>query len=194
MKKIHFFFSGYITRIMVKFVTLIFKLKYFPYLSFHSTARVDKRVKIDFHGMLGDKFKLILDKRVKIYNDVFFQGLGPISIGENTYVGAFSIFGCYDSITIGKNVMIAQSVSIRDHNHKFDDLDIPMRLQGIAKAPIVIEDDVWIGYGVIINKGVTVEKGAILGAGAVITKNVPAYAIVGGVPGKIIKYRTDKKK
>lgn len=194
MKKIYCFFIGNFIRIKLRLVTLSFKIKYYPYLSFHSTARVDKRVKIDFHGILENKFKLTLDKRVKIYNDVFFQGLGHITIGENTYVGAFSIFGSYDSITIGKNVMIAQSVSIRDHNHRFDDLDIPMRLQGIVKAPIVIEDDVWIGYGVIINKGVTVKKGAILAAGSVITKDVPAYAIVGGVPGKIIKYRTDKKK
>ena len=193
MNKLYSYCIKQTERISLRLITFFFKLKYLPYLSFHSTSRVDKRVRIDFHGILDHKFKLTLGKRVKIFNDVFFQGLGPINIGENTYVGAFSVFGCYDSITIGKNVMIAQSVSIRDHNHGFENLDIPMRDQGIIKAPIVIEDDVWIGYGVIINKGVTVRNGAILAAGAVITKDVPAYAIVGGVPGKIIKYRTDKK-
>jgi acetyltransferase-like isoleucine patch superfamily enzyme len=56
---------------------------------------------------------------------------------------------------------------------------------------VVIEDDVWIGTRAIILHGVTIGRGAIIGAGAVVTKNVPPYAIVGGVPAKIIKFRWD---
>jgi acetyltransferase-like isoleucine patch superfamily enzyme len=189
MKYLYGVVLGFFSRFRILFCTYFFKLKYLPYLDFHTTSRVLPRVKIDFHGDLKTMFKLKLGKRTKIFNDVFFQGSGIIEIGENTYVGAFSILGSYESIIIGKNVMIAQGVSIRDHNHKFDSVDMPMKDQGIEKAPIVIEDDVWIGYGVVINKGVTVKKGAVLGAGSVVTKDVPAYAIVGGVPAKVIKYR-----
>ena len=71
----------------------------------------------------------------------------------------------------------------------FQDINIPMKNQGIHTSPIIIEDDVWIGYGAVITKGVTIRKGAIIGANAVVTKDVPEYAIVGGVPAKIIKYR-----
>ena len=65
-----------------------------------------------------------------------------------------------------------------------------MKNQGIHTSPIIIEDDVWVGYGAVITKGVTISKGAIIGANAVVTKDVPKYAIVGGVPAKIIKYRS----
>ena len=64
-----------------------------------------------------------------------------------------------------------------------------MNRQGGTKEPIIIEDDVWIGYGVIITAGVYVGKGAILAAGAVVTKDVEPYTIVGGVPAKPIGVR-----
>jgi acetyltransferase-like isoleucine patch superfamily enzyme len=92
-------------------------------------------------------------------------------------------------IKIGKNVMISEMVTIRDTNHIFVNKDIPMIDQGIEAKGIQIEDDVWIGHGVVILPGVTVGRGAILAAGAVVTKNVPINAIVGGVPARIIRSR-----
>lgn len=65
-----------------------------------------------------------------------------------------------------------------------------MNLQGMSKEhPVLIEDDVWIGANVIILPGVKISKGSIIGAGSVVTKNVPEYAIVGGNPARVIKYR-----
>ena len=65
--------------------------------------------------------------------------------------------------------------------------------EAFSKGDIHIEDDVWIGLGVTVMSGVTIGQGAIIAAKAVVTKDVPPYAIVGGVPAKVIRYRFDEK-
>ncbi|MCA9936785.1 MAG: hypothetical protein KC415_22775 [Anaerolineales bacterium] len=73
--------------------------------------------------------------------------------------------------------------------HGFADVQRPISEQGYTNAPIVIEDDVWIGFQAVILPGVTVGKGSIIGAGAVVTKDVPPYSIMGGVPARLIRQR-----
>jgi maltose O-acetyltransferase len=92
-------------------------------------------------------------------------------------------------IIIGNNVMMAPNVGIIAANHRFDRTDIPMKLQGIEENCVIIEDDVWIGYGAYILSGVKVGKGSIIAAEVVVTRNVPDYSIVGGIPAKVIKVR-----
>ena len=75
------------------------------------------------------------------------------------------------------------------YSHAYDTREIPIIDQGYYDAPIVVEDDVWIGFGAIILAGVTIGRGAIIGAGSVVNKDVPPYAIVGGVPAKVLKMR-----
>ncbi|WP_343672660.1 acyltransferase [Chitinophaga sp.] len=111
-----------------------------------------------------------------------------ISIGRNSGLGVRAYVR--GPLTIGENVMMGPEVIILTRNHKYDDLSIPMNRQKEAVVkPVEINDDVWIGTRVIILPGVTIGKGAIIGAGAVVTKSVPDYAIVGGNPAKILKYR-----
>lgn len=95
---------------------------------------------------------------------------------------------------IGKNVMMGPDVTILTHTHNIERIDIPMRLQGMRVAEVVIGNDVWIGMRVIIMPGVKVGDGVVIGAGAVVTKDVPDFAIVGGVPAKIIRYRNSNDK
>lgn len=178
-----------IFKIKDKISTLIFRMRYFPYIKLGGNNVIRKNVTIRPFSKGKTSLKIHLGKRANIYSDVLIQGSGEIHLGERSFIGSFSTIGCNEKIMIGKNVMIAQSVSIRDTDHGFDDLIKPMIDQGITTAPIMINDNVWIGHGAIITKGITINSGAIIGANAVVTKDVPKNAIVGGVPAKLIRYR-----
>lgn len=92
-------------------------------------------------------------------------------------------------LRIGDNVMMGPEVTILTHTHRIDRTDIPMGQQGSMVSEVVIGDDVWIGMRAIILPGVRIGSGAVIGAGAVVTKDVPDYAVVGGVPARVIRYR-----
>jgi maltose O-acetyltransferase len=85
--------------------------------------------------------------------------------------------------------MIAPEVIILTLGHRHDSIETPMCGQGGYATKVIIEDDVWIGIRVIVLPGVKIGKGSIVGAGAVVTKDVPPWTIVGGVPAKVIKRR-----
>lgn len=127
-------------------------------------------------------------KNVNIEQGAFFHSGRHITIGDNSAIGINAVLS--GKIMIGKDVMMGRDVIMRTINHRFSSCDIPMNQQGFEpEEPISIGDDVWIGDRVIVLAGVNVGKGSILGAGAVVTKDVPEYAIMGGVPAKVIKYR-----
>jgi acetyltransferase-like isoleucine patch superfamily enzyme len=96
---------------------------------------------------------------------------------------------CRDHITIGDDCIFADSVQLYDHDHLYEDLSKPIKSQGYSLGSIVVGNDVWLGARVIVLKGVTIGDGAIVAAGAVVTRNIPPYAIAGGVPAKVIKSR-----
>lgn len=127
-------------------------------------------------------------KEVNIEKGVTFGRGSDISIGDYSGIGIDA--RVQGPLKIGKNVMMGPEVIIYTHNHKFDRKDIPMIAQGVSEAKeVVIDDDVWIGARVIILPGVHIHQGAIVSAGAVVTKDVEAFQIVGGVPAKVIKSR-----
>ena len=112
---------------------------------------------------------------------------GGISIGKGSGLGVNCLV--HGPLEIGEKVMMGPDVVILTHTHNIDRTDIPMGDQGSRVAKVTIGNDVWIGMRSIIMPGVKIGNGAVIGAGAIVTKNVPDYAIVGGVPAKIIKYR-----
>ncbi|MFC3809468.1 acyltransferase [Lacihabitans lacunae] len=177
-----------INKIITFFWTYYYKIFWFKTLNIHPNARIRGFIRINLFKKYGNLL-INLKDRTSIFPNVIIQGSGTLEIGENSFIGSFTVLGINERITIGKNVMISQTVSIRDTDHVFKNCNTPMIQQGITTSPITIEEDVWIGYGAVITKGVNIGKGAIVGANAVVTKDVPPYAIVGGVPAKIIKYR-----
>jgi acetyltransferase-like isoleucine patch superfamily enzyme len=112
-----------------------------------------------------------------------------LKVGDHSNIGPYSYIGCSGFIEIGSRVMMGPRVNLMSENHAFDRTDIPMKDQGVTRGFIRIEDDVWIGVNVTILANVTVGRGAIVAAGAVVTKDVPPYTVVGGVPAKVIKER-----
>ncbi len=110
-----------------------------------------------------------------------------IKIGKESLVGEYSVIRGQGGVTIGDRVYTSPFSQIIAVNHVFDDPAIPFVDQGITAEGILIEDDVWIGAGAVITDGVRVGKGAVIAAGAVVTRDVPAHTVVGGVPAKAIK-------
>lgn len=115
-----------------------------------------------------------------------------VVLGDSVNLNGCFIIG-NGGVTIGSYFHSGRDLTIITSNHNYDsDTYIPYDKKRIDE-PVVIEDFVWIGHGVIIMPGVTIGKGAIIAAGALVTKDIPACAIVGGNPAKVIKYRDIEK-
>ena len=113
-----------------------------------------------------------------------------LTIGDNSGIGRDSIIASH--VRIGNGVMMGPQCIIYTRNHKFSDINVPMFKQGFSEVkPVEISDDVWIGARVTILPGVKIGKGAVIGAGSVVTKDVPEYAVIGGNPTRVIKYRNN---
>lgn len=115
-----------------------------------------------------------------------------VVIGNNVGIAANGFIAVRGNLEIGDNTIIGPNVNIHTENHIFDDKDIPIRLQGAKRKGVKIGQDCWIGTKSIILDGITIGKGCIIAAGSVVNKDIPDYAIVGGVPAKVIKFRGER--
>jgi len=121
-------------------------------------------------------------------------GEGKISIGENSYLGRHSIIQVSPGyeVAIGKNCSLGPWLKIWTESADVDsDFNI-LDQKKDKKGSVIIKDAVWIGANVLISPNVTIGKNAIVGANSVVTKDVPDFAIVGGVPAKLIRYKSIK--
>jgi acetyltransferase-like isoleucine patch superfamily enzyme len=127
--------------------------------------------------------------------DIFFKIDGPynegikINIGKDCFIGKSCEFNITKSIIIKNSCLIASGCKFIDHDHGFADLTKYINLQRGSISEIVIDDNVWLGFNVIILKGVKIGYGAIVAAGSVVNKNIPANEIWGGIPAKKISNR-----
>lgn len=142
-------------------------------------------------------YKFLLKKLgsfILIYPGVHLTHTYGISFGKKCSINSGAILDGRGGITIGDDVMIGPHSYIASSSHTYDNPKVPMTSRGHFMKPVTIKDDVWIGANTTILGGVTIGKGVIVGAGAVVTKNVPNYTIVGGVPAKKIGFRGEEKK
>jgi acetyltransferase-like isoleucine patch superfamily enzyme len=114
---------------------------------------------------------------------------GTIEIGRRTSIGPYAVLYGHGGLSIGNDVLIASHAVLIPSTHKFADPDLPIMDQGEASLGITIGHGVWLATQAVILDGVHVGEGAIVAAGAVVRESVPPYAIVAGVPAKIVRYR-----
>lgn len=122
--------------------------------------------------------------------NVLFREPGEgLKVGDDSNIGPYSWIGCSGYVEIGQKVMLGPSVSLLAENHNFERTDIPMKQQGVTRQSIIIEDDCWLGANCSVLAGVRIGRGSIVATGAVVTKDIPPYSIVGGVPAKVLRSR-----
>lgn len=147
---------------------------------------IGKNTSIGKHCVLGCWVKY----KGKTYTPV-------IKIGDGTSIGKYSHISAAKEITIGNGVLTGRFCYISDNNHGTSDIDVlhkrPADRDLYIKGPVHIGNNVWIGDRVCILSGVTIGDGAVIAANAVVTKDVPAYSVVGGVPANVIKTNSQNK-
>lgn len=154
----------------------------------HSTLRgqvfyIDRR----HHITTAPGAQMRIGRSTSIMRDANMQVRGLLSIGDNVFINRDVHIVARESVTIGDGCLFGERVSIHDENHVNSDPDLPVSQQGLRSAPIRIGNDVWLGANVVVLSGVTIGDRAVVAAGSVVTKDVAAGDLVGGVPAKVIR-------
>lgn len=198
-------------RLITKAAKLFFycpyrKLRKDPFISLGSSI-LGKSFNVCYRVPRVNKSMTIGDRCILLNENIFESNEGFISIGHGTFINSGTKIISRSSVTIGNNVTIAWGCMIYDHDsHSLDyrdriadqgqQLDDWHRGNFIANKnwktvnskPIVIGDNAWLGFEVVVLKGVTIGKGAIIGAKSVVTHDIPAWSVAAGNPAKVVKY------
>lgn len=154
--------------------------RYLPW-SISPGGRYAKAIRARLCARLFD----VCGEAVNVEPGVWFGSGSEIRLGHRSGLGKDAVI--MGQAHIGDDVMMGPRVMILSTNHNFSDVDRPMNRQGLTpSAPVVIEDDVWIGAGVILLPGRRVGSGAIVAAGCVVSQDVPPRSIVGGNPMRVL--------
>lgn len=130
--------------------------------------------------------KLIIGDRTIIENHVILNnGIGDIEIGNNTMITSRGMI--LGPVLIGNNVVLGIGSQILGLTHDYEDIEKPIKDQGVSGTKVIIEDDVWIGGNCVIIQGIKIGKHSLVAAGSVVTKDVEPYTIVAGNPARPIK-------
>lgn len=139
--------------------------------------------------------RIVLGRWVHIGNRCAIRAHeGTVRIGDKVVFGTDITVNGYLDIEVGAATLIADWVYVCDFDHVTTDLTMPIKDQGIVKSPVRIGPDCWLGTKVTVTRGVRIGRGSVVAANAVATRDVPAYAIVGGVPARFIRSRRPDEK
>jgi acetyltransferase-like isoleucine patch superfamily enzyme len=155
-------------------------------------ARIGRNVVIEAGVLVFHPENVEIGDGVYVGHGTILKGYyrSRMVIGDGTWIGQQCFFHSAGDLTIGRYVGIGPGVKIITSSHAEEGVQKPILLSRIEFSPVVVEDDADIGVGSVILPGVRVGQGAQIGAGAVVASNVPPYAIVAGVPARLIRMRT----
>ena len=114
---------------------------------------------------------------------------GSLTVGDRVVLGGRNTINAYLDVEIGDDCIFADWIYVCDFDHKFDDLTMTIKKQGIVKSPVKIGRDCWIGEKSTVLRGVTIGEGSVIASHALVNRDVPPLSIVGGVPGRVLKTR-----
>jgi acetyltransferase-like isoleucine patch superfamily enzyme len=156
-----------------------------------SGGRVGRHLSVGrgVHVFASHDAKILIGDRVSLGTGVILivGSKATFDVGNDVYVGHYTLIGAELSIVIGERVLIAEHCSIRDHNH--DVSAISMRSASLVCSPVCIGDDSWIARGVAVLEGARIGEGAVIGANAVVRGAIPENAIAVGVPARVVRAR-----
>jgi acetyltransferase-like isoleucine patch superfamily enzyme len=176
-----------------KYARLVVRLLRRRYLTSYG-----RRLKLDGLAFIGPGVVLQIGKQARIelgrwswigHGTKIRSHEGFVSIGAKTVLGQECTISAFQHVSIGRECVIADRVMLIDFDHGVVEVDRPVRQQGIYKRDVRVGNNVWIGYGACILRGVTIGDNAIIGTSAVVTRDVPANAVVAGVPARLIRMR-----
>lgn len=162
------------------------------YLSIGEKSKLQDSVYIDALSQNGVQIgsHVVIGRNTRIECTGGLQSIGKgVKIGDRTTFGNDCVFGAAGGIEIGDDVVAGQFIRFHSENHKYKDMTILIREQGITHKGIKIGNNCWIGAGAVFLDGASVGNGCVVGANAVITKTFPDNVVIAGIPAKIIAMR-----
>lgn len=158
-----------------------------PHVITRGFVFLDRGVELFADRLLG---RLVLGRWIHLGVDTALRcHEGTLSVGDKAVLGRNCSINCYLDVEIGAGALFADDIYLSDFDHKYDDITIPIKDQGITKSRVRIEPDVWLGTKVTVVRGVVVGEGSVVGAHAVVTHDLPPYSVSVGVPARVIKDR-----
>ena len=164
-------------------------LRYLLTLGFYKA--IASRVGYYIHDHVAPKAKMTLKGNPRIHPTASLRCGENISLGLNGHINQYCCIWASpgSKIQLGDDLLMGPGCKIFSSNHSATRTDIPMNIQPFKEADITIGNDCWIGANCVVTAGVTIGDGTIVAAGAVVTKDLPAGVIAGGIPAKVIKAR-----
>ncbi len=136
---------------------------------------------------VGDAGRITIGEDACIREGTELKVDGTLEIGPRTLIGAWNVLSVLDRLTIGADCLLAERVSIRDHDHRFEDPTRPVAEQGYQVAAVTLGNNVWIGANVVLMKGVHLGDGCVVGANAVVTRDFGPGTVLVGAPARPIR-------